>query len=115
MDQGPGRRSEKLQQLRAVVRIERVETISSGLALTVMRQDRLFDRCRPAVVQQPGDHSQAPKRRRAHLGTRRRALSDSIAQWTHVVKQEVGVRMEWPMPERRDLTRTGLHVRHMAG
>ena len=58
--------------------------------LTVVRQDGVFDRGRPTIMQKPRARSYSPKGRRSPVFAPGTPLSDTIIQsGSHVVKQQV--------------------------
>src|SRR5262245_34319065 len=67
-------RAEEREQGAFAVRRQSGEAVARGAPLAVVREDRLLDRLRPAVVQIRREKAEAPERRRPHLGARRLTL-----------------------------------------
>ena len=100
--------AEERQQLLLFVGRERGKAIARRTPLTVVCEDRVLDRGRTPVVQEGGEEPEAPERRGAHLGSCCLPLLDTVAQTSHVVEKEVGVRLEGAEAKGRDITLAGI-------
>src|SRR5262245_49659485 len=93
-DRRSSQRAEEGDQARLVGGGERREAIAGRPGLPIVRQDRVRDRRRPAVVQQRVREAKTPERRGPHLAAAREPLLDAVTERAHVVEAEVGERLE---------------------
>src|SRR5262249_49100904 len=100
-------RAKERQEVHLLPGRERREPIACRAPLTVVREDRVLDRARAPVVQEGGQEPKAPERRGTHLATGRFSLLDAVAQTSHVVDQEIGIRLEGTESQGRDIARAG--------
>src|SRR4051794_3787340 len=74
--------------------VECNKPIARPRALAIVCGNRVFDRRSAAIVEEAFDRAQTPERRGSHFLTGGVTLANAVAERTHVVQQEIGVRVK---------------------